>query len=107
MTPLSSPAELNPASDNAFSINPAAIVIGRSPDYKSDHGADRRAAQQRFGIANLGDLCRPGALVDSEEPRERGNRRKVIDRLVGEPARQRLDRGHAIPVPDRLSGFTI
>ena len=48
-------------------------------------------------------------MVDGTQPGQRlldgRRRREMIDRLVSEPARERLDRGHPVATADRLYGF--
>ena len=50
-------------------------------------------------------------MVDGKKPGQsfldRRRRREVINWLVSEPARERLDRGHPVATADRLSGFTV
>lgn len=48
-------------------------------------------------------------MADARQPGQRlldgRRRREMIDRLISDPARERLDRGHPVATADRLSGF--
>jgi hypothetical protein len=71
----------------------------------------RRPTQQSLSIPFPRNLSRSGLCVDCKQSGERFFQRclsgKMIDRLVGEPAGQRLDRGHPVATTYRVRDIAV
>ena len=67
------------------------------------------AAKQRFGVPHFGDFGGPCVLMNRKQPCQRlfkrRNSREMVDGLIGEAARQRLDGRHAIAATNGLRSF--